>query len=57
MTPFKIKAPAKLNIRLKVTGRRRDGYHELVSIMVPIDLFDHLELSDTRGRGNGGACG
>jgi 4-diphosphocytidyl-2-C-methyl-D-erythritol kinase len=51
MTPFKIKAPAKLNIRLKVTGRRRDGYHELVSIMVPIDLFDHLELSDTRGRG------
>ena len=51
MTTFKIKAPAKLNIRLKVTGRRRDGYHELVSIMVPIDLFDHLELSDNRGGG------
>jgi 4-diphosphocytidyl-2-C-methyl-D-erythritol kinase len=48
---IKIKAPAKLNIRLKVTGRRRDGYHELVSIMIPIDLFDHLELKDTRGRG------
>ncbi len=41
-------APAKLNIRLKVTGLRPDGYHELVSIMVPISLFDHLELKITR---------
>lgn len=39
-----IRAPAKLNIRLKVTGRRANGYHELVSIMVPIRLFDRLEL-------------
>jgi 4-diphosphocytidyl-2-C-methyl-D-erythritol kinase len=29
---------------LKITGRRPDGYHELVSIMVPVDLFDRLEL-------------
>jgi 4-diphosphocytidyl-2-C-methyl-D-erythritol kinase len=42
--PFSVLAPAKLNIRLKITGRRPDGYHELVSIMVPVDLFDHLEL-------------
>ena len=41
---YSIKAPAKLNIRLKITGRRPDGYHELVSIMVPVDLFDILEL-------------
>lgn len=40
----RIRAPAKLNIRLKITGRRSDGYHELVSIMVPVGLFDHLEL-------------
>jgi 4-diphosphocytidyl-2-C-methyl-D-erythritol kinase len=40
----KIKAPAKLNLRLKITGRRKDGYHELNSIMVPISLFDLLEL-------------
>ena len=43
-------APAKLNIRLKVTGRRADGYHELVSIMVPVGLFDHIELESTRLR-------
>ena len=41
---YRINAPAKINIRLKVTGRRPDGYHELVSIMVPVDLFDELEL-------------
>lgn len=40
----KTQTPAKLNLRLKVTGRRPDGYHELVSIMVPVCLFDHLEL-------------
>lgn len=42
---YRIKAPAKLNIRLKVTGLRPDGYHELVSLMVPVDLFDYLEIS------------
>jgi 4-diphosphocytidyl-2-C-methyl-D-erythritol kinase len=41
---YSIKAPAKVNIRLKVIGRRPDGYHELVSIMVPVDLFDILEI-------------
>ena len=51
MTKFKIKAPAKLNLRLKVTGLRRDGYHELVSVMIPIDLFDLLEFEDIRERG------
>lgn len=42
--PFSVLAPAKLNLRLKITGRRPDGYHELVSIMAPVDLFDHIEL-------------
>jgi 4-diphosphocytidyl-2-C-methyl-D-erythritol kinase len=43
-------APAKLNIRLKVTGRRPDGYHDLVSVMVPVGLYDHLELRVTSER-------
>ena len=50
------KTPAKLNIRLKVTGRRPDGYHELVSVMVPIDLFDLLEITATRTGGIELAC-
>ena len=42
--PFSVFAPAKVNICLRVTGRRPDGYHELVSIMVPVALYDQLEL-------------
>jgi 4-diphosphocytidyl-2-C-methyl-D-erythritol kinase len=42
-----IRTPAKLNLRLKVTGQRPDGYHDLVSIMIPIDLCDILGLELT----------
>ena len=46
-----IKAPAKINTRLKVLGKRPDGYHELISIMVPVGLYDiiDLELTDKKG--------
>ncbi len=48
---YRVKAPAKLNLRLKITNRRPDGYHELVSLVVPIDLFDLLELRVMGKRG------
>ena len=48
---MEIKSPAKLNIRLKVTGRRPDGYHELVSVMVPVALFDLIELEANQIQG------
>jgi 4-diphosphocytidyl-2-C-methyl-D-erythritol kinase len=35
-------APAKLNLFLAVTGRRADGFHDLVSIAVPLDFGDEL---------------
>ncbi|MGH9172482.1 MAG: 4-(cytidine 5'-diphospho)-2-C-methyl-D-erythritol kinase [Acidimicrobiales bacterium] len=42
-------APAKLTVRLRVTGVRPDGYHLLDSEMVSVDLCDELELSPGEG--------
>lgn len=38
-------AYAKLNLTLRVVGRRADGYHLLQSLMVAVDLADEVELS------------
>jgi 4-diphosphocytidyl-2-C-methyl-D-erythritol kinase len=42
--PLRLDAPAKLNLRLRVTGRRDDSYHELDTDMVLLDLADRLLL-------------
>lgn len=39
-----IKAPAKINLCLRVNGLREDGYHDLSMIMQTISLFDTLEF-------------
>jgi 4-diphosphocytidyl-2-C-methyl-D-erythritol kinase len=41
-----IAAPAKLNLGLEVVGKRPDGYHELATIFLTVDLCDHLTLHD-----------
>ena len=43
-----LKAFAKVNLVLEVLGKRSDGYHEIVSIMQTIDLYDLLELEPAR---------
>lgn len=39
---FRWNAPAKVNLTLKVLGKRDDGFHALESLMVPLDLADTL---------------
>ncbi|QEG34038.1 4-(cytidine 5'-diphospho)-2-C-methyl-D-erythritol kinase [Bythopirellula goksoeyrii] len=41
-TDWEILAPAKLNLYLKVLGKRSDGFHDLDTLMVPVQLCDQL---------------
>ena len=45
MSTKSIKSYAKINISLRVVSKREDGYHELDSIMVPIELHDSIIIS------------
>ena len=42
---MKIKAYAKVNLALKVVSKREDGYHNLVTIMDLLDLYDVVHIS------------
>ncbi len=39
-----VPAPAKINLFLAVTGKRTDGFHDLVSVMAKLDLADLVTI-------------
>ena len=41
---MKVQCPAKINLTLKVTGKRPDGFHNIESIMQTISLYDYLTI-------------
>ena len=41
-------SPAKVNLFLKVTSKRPDGYHNLVSIVDIISIYDVMRLREAR---------
>jgi 4-diphosphocytidyl-2-C-methyl-D-erythritol kinase len=45
-----VQAPAKVNLTLELLGARPDGYHELRSLLVPVSLYETVEV---RGRTDG----
>lgn len=45
---MKIRAPAKINLSLRVVGRRADGYHLLDTIIVPVSLYDEIDMRRIR---------
>ncbi|MBR5516050.1 MAG: 4-(cytidine 5'-diphospho)-2-C-methyl-D-erythritol kinase [Clostridia bacterium] len=45
MKTVKIKAKAKINLFLELTGKRENGYHDISTVMHEIDLCDNLTLT------------
>jgi len=41
---MQVLAPAKINLSLKILGRRSDGFHEIDTFIAPITLCDKLEI-------------
>ena len=42
---MKLKAAAKINLALDITGKKKDGYHTIFSIMQSVTLFDEIEIN------------
>lgn len=49
MNEIAVKAYAKINLCIDVLGKRPDGYHEILTVMEQIDLFDLVTVSWTEG--------
>lgn len=43
-----LKAPAKINLTLRVLGRRPDGYHDIDSVMQMVGLYDDVAVAPGR---------
>ena len=50
------RAPAKVNLVLRVGALRPDGYHRVHSLMVPLALADRVLVRVRRGRPGGVTC-
>ena len=44
MNEISLKAPAKINLFLDITGKLPNGYHEIASVMQTVDLFDYVKI-------------
>jgi len=44
MQSLTVQAPAKVNLRLDVLGKRSDGYHDLRGIMERVNILDEIEI-------------
>ncbi len=46
---MKLVAPAKVNLSLRILGRRDDGFHEIETLLAPIGLSDEVEITTAPG--------
>jgi len=43
---MEILAPAKINLSLRILGKRPDGFHEIESLVQKVDLFDRITFTN-----------
>jgi 4-diphosphocytidyl-2-C-methyl-D-erythritol kinase len=43
-------APAKINLSLRVLGRRSDGFHEIETFIAPISFCDEIKIEQRSGK-------
>ena len=51
MNPITLLSPAKVNLTFEIYEKRPDGYHEIKSIIQPVNLFDHVKIEIDEGDG------
>jgi 4-diphosphocytidyl-2-C-methyl-D-erythritol kinase len=47
---MQVLAPAKINLSLRVLGRRGDGFHEIETFIAPISLCDEITIEKRSGK-------
>jgi 4-diphosphocytidyl-2-C-methyl-D-erythritol kinase len=47
---MQVVAPAKINLSLRVLGRRSDGFHEIETFIAPISLCDDIKIEQRSGK-------
>jgi len=48
MTPITLRAHAKINLCLKIVGRRADGYHDITTVVQSVTLADTVTVEQRR---------
>src|ERR1043166_2388995 len=41
---MQVVAPAKINLALRVLGKRPDGFHEIETLMAPVSIYDKITV-------------
>lgn len=47
-----LKSISKINVGLRIIGKREDGFHEIETIFYPVNFFDEIDINIKPSKGN-----